>query len=159
MSGDAKQFRDIAHRLTRAHHAKDAQGILECYAQDALIYDLAPPLCRRGFGRESLDSWLATWQGPIVLDIEVSESRSSGDLAILSALNRMRERKVEEEDVDLWFRTTTALLRQGRSWVIVHEHASVPIHMDGSYRAAIDLRPIDDWAGTGAFSVASPAPG
>jgi ketosteroid isomerase-like protein len=26
-------------------------------------------------------------------------------------------------------------------WLIAHEHVSVPFYMDGSYKAAIDLRP------------------
>jgi ketosteroid isomerase-like protein len=26
-------------------------------------------------------------------------------------------------------------------WLITHEHVSVPFYMDGSYRAAVDLKP------------------
>jgi ketosteroid isomerase-like protein len=26
-------------------------------------------------------------------------------------------------------------------WRIVHDHSSVPFYMDGSYRAAVDLKP------------------
>jgi ketosteroid isomerase-like protein len=31
--------------------------------------------------------------------------------------------------------------RTPQGWRIVQEHVSVPFHMDGSYRAAIDLQP------------------
>lgn len=156
---DTDPTRTIALRLARGHHEKNAQEILACYASDALIYDLAPPLCRRGFGRDSLEDWLATWEGPISLDIQALESRVDGDLTVLSALNRMRGQKVDGETVDLWFRTTTALVRQDAGWVIVHEHASVPFHMDGSYRAAIDLAPTDALEGKVAFSVEGTATG
>jgi PhnB protein len=27
------------------------------------------------------------------------------------------------------------------AWKIVHEHSSTPFYMDGSYRAAVDLKP------------------
>jgi ketosteroid isomerase-like protein len=26
-------------------------------------------------------------------------------------------------------------------WAIAHEHSSVPFYMDGSYKAAVDLKP------------------
>jgi ketosteroid isomerase-like protein len=29
----------------------------------------------------------------------------------------------------------------GGRWLIAHEHASVPLYMDGSEKAAIDLKP------------------
>ena len=38
---------------------------------------------------------------------------------------------------DLWFRATTCLRKAGTRWRIVHEHASVPFHMDGSYRTTL----------------------
>ena len=38
-------------------------------------------------------------------------------------------------------RSTVCFRRVGRTWKIVHEHASVPFCMDGSYRAATDLAP------------------
>ncbi|WP_446719495.1 hypothetical protein [Inquilinus sp. OTU3971] len=31
--------------------------------------------------------------------------------------------------------------RAADGWVIVHEHESVPFYMDGSLRAAVDLKP------------------
>ncbi len=159
MSNDLGPLRDIAQRLTRAHLEKDAQAILSCYAPDPLVYDLAPPLGQRGFGRAELEAWLATWDGPITLDIRALQSRIDGDLAIMSGLNRLRGRKIDGGTVDLWFRITTALVRQQNAWRIVHEHASVPFHMDGSDRAAIDLTPPDVLEGPGGFNVESPARG
>jgi len=43
--------------------------------------------------------------------------------------------------VDFWMRETLCLERAAGTWRIVHEHASVPFYMDGSLRAAFDLRP------------------
>ena len=36
---------------------------------------------------------------------------------------------------------TTALARTDDGWRVIHDHVSVPFHMDGSFRAAIDLEP------------------
>jgi ketosteroid isomerase-like protein len=42
---------------------------------------------------------------------------------------------------DLWFRLTLGLRSIGGRWKLLHEHESVPFYMDGSYKAAVDLRP------------------
>jgi hypothetical protein len=42
---------------------------------------------------------------------------------------------------DLWFRGTVCLRKVGGTWWITHEHNSTPFYMDGSFRAALDLRP------------------
>jgi ketosteroid isomerase-like protein len=63
-----------------------------------------------------------------------------GNLAFVSALNRMRGR-IGGEDQDLWYRTTMCLRKINGQWRIVCDHTSVPFYMDGSYRAAIDLKP------------------
>ncbi len=53
----------------------------------------------------------------------------------------MTGRKTDGEVIDLWRRQTFGLKRVRGAWKIVHEHSSVPFYMDGSYRAAIDLKP------------------
>jgi ketosteroid isomerase-like protein len=40
-----------------------------------------------------------------------------------------------------WFRQTLCFRKINGAWTIVHEHESVPFYMDGSFRAAIDLKP------------------
>lgn len=131
----------LCERLRRAHAERDADAILACYAEDAVIYDLAPPLGRRGMGREGLVDWLATWDGPIHVDAEDIDLTVGEDLAYTSALNRTRGTKADGTAVDLWFRTTMVFARRDGRWRIVHDHSSVPFHMDGSYRAAVDLTP------------------
>jgi ketosteroid isomerase-like protein len=45
------------------------------------------------------------------------------------------------EGFDLWFRSTLGLRKSDGVWRIVHEHTSTPFYMDGSFRAAVDLKP------------------
>jgi ketosteroid isomerase-like protein len=117
----------------------DPGPILAAYAPDALLYDLAPPLLHRGMKRDETAAWLATWSGPIRLEDHDLDLVLVGDLAVATALSRMRGRQAETEQ-DLWFRSTR-VLRRLDGWRIVHEHTSVPFYMDGSYRAAVDLKP------------------
>jgi ketosteroid isomerase-like protein len=46
-----------------------------------------------------------------------------------------------DAQVDLWTRCTACLVRRGTEWKIVHQHNSVPFLMDGSFKAAVDLKP------------------
>ncbi|PVZ08982.1 SnoaL-like protein [Actinomycetospora cinnamomea] len=67
---------------------------------------------------------------------------TDGDLAVVHGLTRLTARPVgEPEPLTLWFRSTYALRRVDDAWRIVHQHQSVPFHMDGSFRAAIELGP------------------
>jgi PhnB protein len=38
-------------------------------------------------------------------------------------------------------RQTFGLRKLAGAWKIAHDHMSVPFYMDGSYKAAIDLKP------------------
>jgi ketosteroid isomerase-like protein len=42
---------------------------------------------------------------------------------------------------DLWFRETLGFRKIDGKCAITHEHKSVPFYMDGSFKAAIDLKP------------------
>jgi ketosteroid isomerase-like protein len=131
----------VLRELERAHERKDADALQACFAPDALIYNLAPPLAKRGSDPDGLDEWFATWDGPIHLEAAETEISVQGDLAVAAALNRMRGTKTDGETVDLWFRATTVLRRIEGRWLIVHDHTSTPFYMDGSQRAALDLVP------------------
>jgi uncharacterized protein (TIGR02246 family) len=139
-TADRAEIGALLEQLVRAHADHDADAIVETYASDAVIYDLAPPLGRRGMNRESVAAWLQGWDGPIQIDARDVDLTVGGDVAFASGLNRMRGRQ-GDEDQDLWYRTTMCLRRTNGRWRIAHEHSSVPFYMDGSHRAAVDLKP------------------
>lgn len=136
---DRAEIEALFQQLARAHADHDADAIVDAYAQDAVIYDLAPPLGRVGMSRDSVAGWLAGWDGPIEIDARDVNLTVDGDLAFVSALNRMRGSQGREVQ-DMWYRTTMCLRRTSGRWRIVHDHSSVPFYMDGSYRAAVDLK-------------------
>jgi ketosteroid isomerase-like protein len=134
----------IAARETAIVNA-DAEAAIEPLARDVVVFDLQPPLAFVGPNArdaEELRGWLKTWKesGPRV---EFRESRIliDGDLGVAYGLSRMRGEKIEEGAVELWFRTTLVFKRSEDDWTIVHEHNSVPMKMDGSGLAAVDLKP------------------
>jgi uncharacterized protein (TIGR02246 family) len=137
---DRTEIEALFQQLVRAHAGHDADAIVEAYAADAVIYDLAPPLGHRGMNRDSVAAWLAGWDGPIQIDARDVNLTVDRDVAFASALNRMRGRQ-SGEDQDLWYRTTMCLRKTNGRWRIAHDHSSVPFYMDGSDRAAVDLKP------------------
>lgn len=135
---DRTEIEALFRQLERAHVDHDADAIVAAYAPDALIYDLAPPLGRRGMSRDSVAAWLAGWDGPIAIDARDVVLTVEGKLAYVSALQRMRGRQGGVAQ-DMWYRMTACLRKTGGRWRIAHEHTSVPFYMDGSDRAAVDL--------------------
>ena len=138
--GDRAEIGALLAGLAAAHADKDAAAIAAAYAPDAVIFDLAPPLGRRGMEVAQVAAWLDTWESPIQVEAEDEALTVAGDAAFTSALVRMRGRQ-DGRDQDLWFRSTLCLSKREEGWRIVHEHSSTPFYMDGSYRAAVDLKP------------------
>jgi PhnB protein len=126
---------------TQALHDKDAKAVAACLADDLVVYSLAPPLASPDDGGEGLTDWFSTWAGPIgyaLVDLKVA---AAGDTAFAHGLAHMTGTKIDGEAVDLWFRATLGLRLRGETWKIVHVHESVPFLMDGSFKAAIHLKP------------------
>ena len=137
---DRAEIEALFQKLARAHADHDADAIVEAYTPNAVIFDLAPPLGRRGMNRDNVADWLAGWDGPIQIDARDVSLTVEGDLAFVSAFNNMHGRQGGENQ-NLWYRTTMCLKRINGRWQIICDHSSVPFYMDGSYRAAVDLRP------------------
>jgi ketosteroid isomerase-like protein len=53
----------------------------------------------------------------------------------------MTGKRTDGTETDVWVRATIGCQKVDSRWRIVHEHASVPLYMDGSARAALDLKP------------------
>lgn len=127
---------------TEAMRTRDAQRAVARYAPDAVIFDLAPPLGRRGRTAEGVAAWLTGFDGPVGIEIADLEVSVDGDLAFAQCLRRLTAVPAgAPEGFSFWYRATTCLRRVDGNWLVVHEHTSTPFHMDGSFRAATDLRP------------------
>jgi PhnB protein len=138
-----KEIRAVIDGWIEALAAKDAKRLAAHYAEGVVAFDLAPPLAHRGAVtlRKGLDEWFPTWRGPIRYEVHDLNLQAEGDLAVGRSLNRMRGTRTSGEETDLWVRATVCFRRIGGAWKIVHEHVSVPFYMDGSFKAAIDLKP------------------
>lgn len=137
-------IRALLAERDRALAARDAGALVASLAPDIVAFELAPPLAQTpaaARARAALQTWLDGWvEGPLVerRDLRIAVS---GDLAWCHSLDRLSGTLKGGRRVDMWMRSTLGLRRTAGGWTIVHGHTSVPMRMDGSFRAATDLTP------------------
>lgn len=141
---DSVEIRQLVQERAAAVSAKDAKAMVAHDAKATVQYTLAPPLRQPAEGRgiEQVEGWLATFQGPMSMEIRDLEITASGDVAFCTSLNCLTATPMgQSESFSLWFRATLGLRKIDGAWQVVHEHESVPFEMDGSFRASIGLQP------------------
>ena len=139
-----EQIRAVLDDWAAAITTKDARRAVVHYAPDVVSFTLAPPLRYAGDevrDPDGLDGWFRTWDGPIGYEIGERVIEVGGDVAFCHGLTHLTGTKTDGARVDLWFRSTVGFRRTAAGWQITHEHESTPFYMDGSDRAAIDLKP------------------
>ncbi|ROQ01031.1 ketosteroid isomerase-like protein [Stella humosa] len=146
MATDRDDIRQAVDKLAQAIRRKDAAAVMALHAAEPVIYDLAPPLANsRTAARDPsrLEAWFATWRGDIAYEQRDLVIHQDGDLAVCHGFLRIGGTKVDGDGTatSVWTRQTLALRREAGAWRIFHVHESVPFHMDGSLRAAVELQP------------------
>jgi uncharacterized protein (TIGR02246 family) len=138
------EIRRLIEEQVKAHHDKDAKAVLSHFASDSVTFDLAPPLRHAGAGLETekgLKQWFETWKGPVTLETKDFSITADDNLAFCHGLIHIAGTKVNGERGDVWARQTLCLKKIDGAWKVTHDHTSVPFYMDGSYKAATDLKP------------------
>jgi PhnB protein len=139
-AGEA-QIRAVIEDWAEGIRRKDAARVISHGTPDFLQFSLAPPLISEATGAEGLNRWFDTWKGPLELDITQLRTTTGDDVAFCTSINRLSGTKTDGAKPELWFRQTMGLRKEGGAWKLVHLHESVPFYMDGSMRAAVDLKP------------------
>ncbi len=140
---DETQIRQLIDRWTTAIHAKNVDAVISLCSPGIFSYDLAPPLLYDGADayRKNLEEWFATFNGPAGLEVRNLRIAVGGETAFSTSLNRISGTRTSGEQTDVWVRATICFVKNNGTWMVTHEHVSVPFYMDGSYKAAIDLKP------------------
>ncbi len=136
------EIRELLKSWEQAMHKGDAEAVGALYEPDVVLFDIAPPLKTQGFDTKGLDEWFKSWDGPVRVEVKEPVIEVREDLAVVRSLNLMTgKKKGSDEKSQLWLRCTICLRRTPAGWRVFHEHTSVPMKMDGSGKAAIDLTP------------------
>ena len=109
VTNDEDAICDLLDDFARALYEKNAAGAIAPLADDAVAFDLAPPLQH---GPEvthdpvRLEEWFATWKGPIVSEPGERTIVVDDNVAYAYGLQHMTGTKTNGEKVELWFRAT-----------------------------------------------------
>ena len=122
------EIRALLNRQSEAIGAKDIDRLMSLYSPDVVYFDVVPPLQFVGSAalrRRFLD-WFDGFKGPIKMEMRELNVRVSGDSAVAFWLSRARGTLKNGQEVGLWVRATSCCQQSGQTWLVTHEHISMP---------------------------------
>jgi ketosteroid isomerase-like protein len=143
-SADEAAIRAVLDKRAQALRAKDADGVVSGHVPEVALFTLAPPLrqvVEKTRVKEGLQAWFDTWSGPLGYEIRDLSVTAGDDVAFCLGLVWIGGTKTDGRKSEVWARQTICLQKIDGAWKIAHEHTSVPFYMDGSVKAAVDLKP------------------
>ncbi len=137
------EIRALAEEWAEAVRSKNIDGVMAHYASDITVFGIAAPLHYTGADthRQHWEQMFASFEGPIGCESRDFQITASGDVAFGTCLNRISGKMKSGEDGGTWVRVTVGYRKLNGNWLVKHEHVSVPFHLDGSFKAALDLEP------------------
>jgi ketosteroid isomerase-like protein len=141
MSRSKAQVENVILAWAEGIRTKDVEAVAAQFADAPVNFFLAPPLVADDPLRHNLAAWFDTFDGPIGYELRDMVIVAGDDVAWCHALNHLVGTKKDGGKPDLWFRVTLCLQCKHHDWKITHAHESVPFLMDGSEKAALDLKP------------------
>ena len=141
-SGDEDRIRTLIDERVKAVHAKDLAGAMADHAPDVVMFDVITPLHYRGTAtvRERTAAWFALYQSPIGYEVRDLRITTGEDVAFCHYLSRVSGTRTDGGTVAMWVRATVCFRKVDGTWMVVHEHDSVPFD-PASGKASLDLTP------------------
>jgi uncharacterized protein (TIGR02246 family) len=142
MASPQSEVRALLESWSEAIRAKDLDRLMALYAPDIVYFDVVPPLHYSGSAavRRNFLRWFDSWQSAIGQEIRDVQVAASGDLAVAHMLIHASGTLKNGRDVGYWVRATVCCQRTHHTWLITHEHVSLPVDPE-SRRAVMDLVP------------------
>ena len=139
---DEARIRTLIDERVRAVRGKDIKGLMSNHAPDVLMFDALNPLQYIGSAavRERAQQWFSWYQGPIGYEIRDLSITTGDEVAFCHYLYRVSGTMTNGRQVDMWVRSTVGLRKIDGTWMVTHEHTSVPFEAE-SGKASLDLKP------------------
>ncbi|MEV0158028.1 SgcJ/EcaC family oxidoreductase [Micromonospora sp. NPDC050686] len=136
------EVRRVHERWSAATAAKDLDGLMSSIADDVVSYEHETPLQYVGVDavRENCARNLDAGGAAVSLDVPDLTVLARQDLAVAWGLNHVRIESADGAAADSWSRGTRVFERRNGTWVMVHQHVSVPFD-PATGEAKTDLRP------------------
>ena len=139
---DEADIRQRINTAVEAIRAMDLDGVKPIYAPDIVSFDIVPPLQHLG-ATAKWKNWedvFTAYRSPLGYEIRDLGIIVSGDVAFGHSLNRVSGTLRNGNRSDFWVRWTTCFRKIDGTWLIVHDHVSVPLDVETG-RALLDLEP------------------
>ena len=142
MASAEQEVRALLENWAEATRHKDIDRLMQLYAPEIVYFDVVPPLqfvgqdeVRRNFLR-----WFETHAKDISVEIRDLHVAVCGDLAVAFMLYRAGGTLTTGREVGYWVRASVSVRQFDGSWLIAHEHISLPVDFAAG-RAVTDLVP------------------
>ena len=139
---DEAGIRQQIDKLVEALRATDLEAVKSIYAPDMVSFDVGPPLQVVGVEAKA-KNWIevfTAFRHPIDYEIRGLSITVDGDLAVAHSINRLQGTLKNGNRSGFWVRATFCWQRIGGEWLVVHDHASVPLDV-ATGRGVVDLEP------------------
>lgn len=123
---EENQIRTLMQNLFDAIRLRDIHGILSCYDEDVVVYDLRDAL---QINKANLrKSWQECFDTSTEFTVEALDLHVDVDQNFAHAYGLTHAQGVttEGEKIDTWMRSTSIFRKLDGKWVIAHEHVSLP---------------------------------
>jgi ketosteroid isomerase-like protein len=142
MVSTQSEVRALLDSRSEAVWTKDIDRLMSFYSPDIVYFDIVPGLQYTGSAalRPRFLEWFDGFEGSIGQEIGDLHISASGDIAVAFMLIRASGTLENGHEVGYWVRATTCFQRSNHSWLVTHEHVSLPVDFQ-SGRAATDLVP------------------
>lgn len=143
MSTEAEQaIRELVAERVAAVRAKDPAPLAARQDPDMVAFNVLPPLHLQGSDqvRAQTQAWFAAYPGDIGYDVHDLRVTADGDIGFCSFLYNVTGTLADGQQVDMWVRATLGCRRIDGTWLITHDHESVPFDAQTG-QALIDLKP------------------
>lgn len=131
---DDLQIKALYDQFTAAFNAKNVDAIMRLYVpgKDLLVFDVIPPRQYAGSAayRKDFQSFFAGYKGAIKFTISDLSYQTSGDMGFGHSIQRVVGTDTKGNPSDMTVRVTDVYRKIGGTWLIVHEHVSMPVNLN-----------------------------
>jgi uncharacterized protein (TIGR02246 family) len=129
---DEAKLRALEDAFAAAVRGHDLDAIMKVYAPDVLVFDVSPPRQYVGAAayREDWKGFLSAFTGPVKFEVTDLVVSADGALGYGHSIQHVVAKDTKGKVNDLTVRVTDVYRKISGTWLIVHEHVSVPVDLD-----------------------------
>jgi uncharacterized protein (TIGR02246 family) len=127
-AGDEAALKAVDEAFVQAFNKKDVDGVLACYADDAILMDPGPALIYRG--KEEIKKGIGEFfkaQPSAELKLDEVHYTAVGDVGYGYILWTISMKGPDGSAAQMKGRATDVMAKRGGKWVLVTDHASIPV--------------------------------